>query len=77
MAHTCARTDSCIERRRIALILHLNDSNVEVDGGNINNEPGGGRNNVIFPVIDSIAEFSIATSTYGADVGKRPGASGR
>jgi hypothetical protein len=53
----------------------VNDSNVEVDGGNINNEPGGGRNNVIFPVVDSIAEFSIATSTYGADVGKRPGAS--
>jgi hypothetical protein len=53
----------------------VNDSNVEVDGGNINNEPGGGRNNVIFPVIDSIAEFNIATSTYGADVGKRPGAS--
>ena len=53
----------------------VNDSNVEVDGGNINNESGGGRNNVIFPVIDSIAEFNIATSTYGADVGKRPGAS--
>ncbi|MCZ2080282.1 MAG: carboxypeptidase-like regulatory domain-containing protein [Bryobacterales bacterium] len=52
----------------------VNDSNVEVDGGNINNEPGGGRNNVIFPVVDSIAEFNIATSTYGADVGKRPGA---
>jgi hypothetical protein len=53
----------------------VNDSNVELDGGNINNEPGGGRNNVVFPTIDSIAEFSIATSTYGADVGKRPGAS--
>ena len=53
----------------------VNDSNVEVDGGNINNEPGGGRNNVIFPVVDSIAEFSISSSTYGADVGKRPGAS--
>jgi len=53
----------------------VNDSNVEVDGGNINNEPGGGRNNVIFPIIDSVAEFNISTSTYGADVGKRPGAS--
>lgn len=53
----------------------VNDSNVEVDGGNINNESGGGRNNVIFPVIDSVAEFNISTSTYGADVGKRPGAS--
>lgn len=53
----------------------VNDSNVEVDGGNINNEPGGGRNNVTFPVIDSVAEFNISTSTYGADVGKRPGAS--
>ena len=53
----------------------VNDSNVEVDGGNINNEPGGGRNNVIFPVVDSVAEFNISTSTYGADVGKRPGAS--
>ena len=53
----------------------VNDSNVEVDGGNINNESGGGRNNIIFPVIDSIAEFNIATSTYGADIGKRPGAS--
>jgi hypothetical protein len=52
----------------------VNDSNVEVDGANINNEAGGGRNNVIFPVIDSVAEFNISTSTYGADVGKRPGA---
>ena len=53
----------------------VNDSNVDMDGGNINNEPGGGRNNVVFPVIDSIAEVSISTSSYGADVGKRPGAS--
>jgi hypothetical protein len=53
----------------------VNDSNVDVDGGNINNEPGGGRNNVVFPVIDSIAEFRISTSSYGADMGKRPGAS--
>lgn len=52
----------------------VNDSNVDIDGGNINNESGGGRNNVVFPVIDSIAEFSISTSSYGADVGKRPGA---
>jgi hypothetical protein len=52
-----------------------NDSNVDLDGGNINNETGGGRNNIVFPVIDSIAEFNISTSTYGADTGKRPGAS--
>lgn len=51
-----------------------NDSNVDLDGGNINNETGGGRNNAVFPVIDSIAEFNISTSTYGADTGKRPGA---
>jgi len=51
-----------------------NDSNVDLDGGNINNETGGGRNNVVFPVPDSIAEFNISTSSYGADTGKRPGA---
>ena len=50
-----------------------NDTTVEVDGGNVTNEPGGGRNNVIFPNIDSIAEFRISTSDYGADQGKRPG----
>jgi hypothetical protein len=51
-----------------------NDANVEIDGGNAQNEPGGGRNVVVFPVIDSIAEFRITTSDYGADIGKRPGA---
>ena len=51
-----------------------NDANVEVDGGNVQNEPGGGRNIVVFPNIDSIAEFRVTSSDYGADVGKRPGA---
>jgi hypothetical protein len=51
-----------------------NDANVEVDGGNVQNEPGGGRNIVVFPNVDSIAEFRVTTSDYGADVGKRPGA---
>jgi len=51
----------------------VNDANVEVDGGNVQNEPGGGRNIVTFPNIDSIAEFRVSTSDYGADIGKRPG----
>lgn len=51
-----------------------NDVNVEVDGGNNNDEWGGGRNVVTFPNIDAIQEFSITTSNYGADVGKRNGA---
>jgi Carboxypeptidase regulatory-like domain len=51
-----------------------NDANVEIDGGNVQNEPRGGRNIVVFPNIDSIAEFRVTTSDYGADIGKRPGA---
>jgi hypothetical protein len=51
----------------------MNDTTVEVDGGNITNEPGGGRNNVIFPNIDAVAEFRISDSDYGADQGKRSG----
>ena len=50
------------------------DSNVELDGANLNQETGSGRNNVVFPVVDSIAEFRITTSSYTAETGKRPGA---
>jgi hypothetical protein len=52
----------------------ISDVNVEIDGGRNSDMGGGGRNVVTFPVIDSIQEFSITTSNYGADIGERGGA---
>jgi hypothetical protein len=49
-------------------------NNWEIDGGNDNDESGGGASPQVIPNLDSIAEFRITTSNYGADVGKRSGA---
>jgi hypothetical protein len=46
----------------------------EIDGGNDNDESGGGASPQVIPNLDAIAEFRITTSNYGADVGKRSGA---
>ena len=49
-------------------------NNWEIDGGNDNDESGGGASPQVIPNLDAIAEFRITTSNYGADVGKRSGA---
>jgi hypothetical protein len=48
-------------------------SNWEIDGGNISDEGSNGGFD-IYPNLDSVAEFRISTSTYGADMGKHAGA---
>ncbi len=48
-------------------------NNWEVDGGNNTDEGSGGTFNV-YPNIDSIAEFRISTSNFGADAGRHAGA---
>ena len=45
-----------------------------VDGSDTADDSGGGWSTVVVPDIDSIAEFRIFTSNYGADIGKRSGA---
>jgi hypothetical protein len=42
-----------------------------IDGQDSADDSGGGWSTVVVPDIDSIAEFRISTSNYGADVGKR------
>jgi hypothetical protein len=49
-------------------------SNWEVDGGNNADEGSGGLAFNTTPSLDSIAEFRINTSNYGADIGRHPGA---
>jgi len=51
-----------------------NFNNFEVDGGQNNDTSSGGPSPDTFPNLDSIAEFRISTSNYGADVGMRAGA---
>jgi hypothetical protein len=48
-------------------------SNLEIDGGNNSDEAGGGNGGDTTPSLNSIAEFRISTSTYGADVGQHAG----
>jgi hypothetical protein len=48
-------------------------NNWEIDGGN-NTDEGSGTTFNTFPNIDTIAEFRISTSNYGADMGKHAGA---
>jgi Carboxypeptidase regulatory-like domain len=48
-------------------------NNWEVDGGNNTDEGGGGTLNT-YPSLDTIAEFRISTSNYGAEMGKHAGA---
>jgi hypothetical protein len=48
--------------------------NSEIDGAN-NADPGAGATALnVFPSLDSIAEFKISTSNYGAEVGEHAGA---
>ena len=49
-------------------------SNLEVDGGNNNDEGASANGGVTTPVLESIAEFRISTSNYGADIGQHSGA---
>ncbi len=51
-----------------------NYNNFEIDGGQNNDTSSGGASPDTFPNLDSIAEFRISTSNYGADVGMRAGA---
>jgi hypothetical protein len=46
----------------------------EIDGGGSTDDAGGGNSPEAIPNLDSIAEFRISTSNYGADTGKRAGA---
>jgi hypothetical protein len=50
-------------------------SDYKVDGGQDNDDGGGGWSPQILPNLDSIAEFRVSTSNYGADVGKRASSS--
>jgi len=45
-------------------------NNLEYDGGDISDEGSGGSSATVYPSLDSIAEFRITTSNYGADQGK-------
>jgi len=49
-------------------------NNFEVEGGQNNDTTSGGPSPDTFPALDSIAEFRINTSNYGADIGMRAGA---
>jgi len=49
-------------------------NNFEVEGAQNNDATSGGGAPDAFPALDSIAEFRISTSNYGADVGMRAGA---
>jgi hypothetical protein len=49
-------------------------SNLEIDGGNNSDEGSGGNGGDVTPALDSIAEFRVSTSNYGADIGQHAGA---
>ncbi len=49
-------------------------SNLEIDGGNNSDEGSGANGGDTTPALDSIAEFRISTSNYGADIGQHAGA---
>ncbi|HXX24680.1 MAG TPA: TonB-dependent receptor [Terriglobia bacterium] len=49
-------------------------SNLEIDGGNDSDEGSGAYGGDVTPALDSIAEFRISTSNYGADIGQHSGA---
>jgi len=51
----------------------LRANNWEIDGGN-NTDQGNGQSAVTFPSLDSVAEFRVSTSNYGADQGRNLGA---
>ncbi len=47
-----------------------NENGVEINGSPNNDEGAGGSSLNVIPSIDSIAEFRISTSNYGADMGR-------
>jgi Carboxypeptidase regulatory-like domain len=49
-------------------------SQLEYDGGNNAQESSTSMGGAVVPALDSIAEFRISTSNYGADVGQHAGA---
>lgn len=49
-------------------------SQLELDGGNNAQESSTSMGGAVVPAVDSIAEFRISTSNYGADVGQHAGA---
>jgi hypothetical protein len=49
-------------------------SQLEYDGGNNAQESSLGLGGAVTPALDSIAEFRVSTSNYGADVGQHAGA---
>jgi len=49
-------------------------SQIEYDGGNNAQESSLGIGGAVTPALDSIAEFRVSTSNYGADVGQHAGA---
>ena len=49
-------------------------SNLEIDGGNNSDEGSGAQGGDVTPALESIAEFRISTSNYGADIGQHAGA---
>jgi hypothetical protein len=51
----------------------LRTNNWEIDGGN-NTDQGNGQSFTTFPSLDSVAEFRVSTSNYGADQGRNLGA---
>ena len=52
----------------------LEYSNLEIDGGNNNDEGTSANGGVTTSVLESIAEFRFSTSNYGADVEQHSGA---
>jgi len=49
-------------------------NNIEIDGGNNADEGSGGVSINTFPSLDSIAEFRVSSSNFGADMGRHAGA---
>lgn len=49
----------------------LDANSFAIDGMDSADDSGGGWSTVVVPDVDSIAEFRISTSNYGADIGKR------
>ena len=49
-------------------------SNLEIDGGNDSDEGSMANGGDVTPALESIAEFRISTSNYGADIGQHSGA---
>jgi hypothetical protein len=54
--------------------LRMGSNTFSIDGGDSADDSGGGWSTVVVPDVDSIGEFRISTSSYGADMGKRGGA---